>query len=234
VSSDSQRWGPACDTGNVLASTPLGGAELPRATSRAAAMRTRFMATVITAGSVIALAGCGTGTATPPQPVQSTSTQAANPIPPVKNPRDVAAIAHRTCDLLTPQQAKNLGLDVPPTPSDGPFGTQYCVWQNITSEGLMTKRLSVSVTTNNATLEVSYNQYRSRPDFNLVEIAGYPALISRSNVNLPSCDIDIKLAERQSVSITYIAREFSSNPQQSCVAAKQVMAAVVMNVPPKS
>jgi hypothetical protein len=98
----------------------------------------------------------------------------------------------------------------------------------------MTKRLSVSVTTNNATLEASYNQYRSRPDFNLVEIAGYPALISRSNVNLPSCDIDIKLAERQSVSITYIAREFSSNPQQSCVAAKQVMAAVVMNVPPKS
>jgi hypothetical protein len=198
-------------------------------------MRTRLTATVITAGSLIALASCGTGTGTPPQPSRSSPTQAAaSPIPPVKNPRDVAAIAHRTCDLLTPQQAKNFGLDVPPAPSDGPFGTQYCVWQNITSDGLMTKRLSISVTTNNPTLEVSYNQYRSRPDFNLSEIAGYPALISRSNANLPSCDIDIKLADRQSVSIAYIARDFSSNPAQSCVAAKQIMAAVVMNVPPKS
>jgi uncharacterized protein DUF3558 len=199
-------------------------------------MRTCLIATVIIAGSVIALASCGSGTGTPPQPVQSTPTQAASliPIPAVKNPRDVAAIAHRTCDLLTPQQAKNLGLDVPPTPSDGPFGTQDCTWQNITPDGLMTKRLSISVTTNNPALEVSYNQYRGRPDFKLIEIAGYPSLVSRSNVNLPSCDIDIKLADRQSLSITYIAREFSRNPQQSCVAAEQVMAAVVMNVPPKS
>jgi hypothetical protein len=199
-------------------------------------MRTRLIATVIITGSVIALASCGTGAGTPPQPVQSTPTQAASPspIPLVKNPRDVAAIAHRTCGLLTLQQAKTLGLDVPPTPSDGPFGTQDCMWQNVTPDGLMTKRLSISVATNNPTLEVSYNQYRGRPDFKLIEIAGFPSLVSRSNVNLPSCDIDIKLADRQSLSITYIAREFSSNPQQSCVAAEQVMAAVVMNVPPKS
>jgi hypothetical protein len=196
-------------------------------------MRTRLITSVITASAVVALASCSTSTGTPPQPVHSSPTQAASPIPPVKKPRDVAAIAHRTCDLLTPQQAKNFALDLPPTPSDGPFGTLYCVWQN-TTEGLMTKRLSISVTANNPTLEVSYNQHRSRPDFKLTEIAGYPALISRSNMNLPSCDIDIKLADRQSVSITYVAREFTSRPQQSCVAAEQVAATVVMNVPPKS
>lgn len=197
-------------------------------------MRIRLIASMITVGSVIMLPSCGTGTGTPPQPVQSSPTQAASPIPPVKNPRDVAAIAHRTCDVLTLQQAKNFGLDVPPTPSNGPFGTLYCVWQNTTPDGFMTKRLSISVTTNNPTLEASYNQYRGRPNFELTEIAGYPALISRSNANLPSCDIDIKLAERQSVSLTYVTREFTSNPRQSCVVAKQVAAAVVMNVPPKS
>ncbi len=196
-------------------------------------MKTRLIASMITTGSAIALTSCATGTAAPPQPVQSSPTHAASPLPPVTNPRDVAAIAHRTCDLLTSQQAKNFGLDVPPIPSDGPFGTLYCVWQN-TTDGLITKRLSLSVTTNNPTLEVSLNQHRGRPDFKLAEIAGYPAFISRSNASLPSCDIDIKLADRQSVSIAYVTREFTSNPQQSCVAAEQVAATIVLNVPPKS
>lgn len=197
-------------------------------------MRTRLAASMITCSSVLVLAACGTGTEAPPEPVGSSPTQAASPIPAVKNPRDVAAMARRTCELLTPQQAKGFGLDLPPTPSDGLFGTVYCVWAGTMRDRSMVRRVAISVMTNNPTLEVAYNQWQGRPSFELTEIAGYPVLVSRSNADLPSCDIDIKPAERQSVSITYDSKEFDSNPQQSCVVGKQVAAAVVMNLPPKS
>lgn len=189
---------------------------------------------MIAAGSVIVLAGCGEGTGARPEPVRPSPTHASSPIPPVSNPRDVAAVAHRTCDLLAPQQAKGFGLEVPPTPSDGLFNTVYCVWVSATRDGLMVKRLGVSVMTNNPTLEVAYDHDRGRGSFELTQIAGYPALVSRPNTALPGCDVDIKLAERQSVSINYDSKEFNSDPQRSCEVAKQVAAAVVVNVPLKS
>ena len=83
-------------------------------------------------------------------------------------------------------------------------------------------------------MEFGYAQDKGRPSFELTDIAGYPALVSRSNAELPICDIDIKPAERQSVSVTYESKEFDNNPQQSCEVGKQVAAAVVMNLPPKS
>ncbi|MGH3547742.1 MAG: DUF3558 domain-containing protein [Pseudonocardiaceae bacterium] len=221
MSSDNLRFS---DTGNIGI---VGEAGL-----RAAHMRTGSIAKMIAAGSVIVLAGCGTGP--PPQPVRSSSRTATSPIPPVKNPRDVAAVAHRTCDLLTPRQAKGFGLDVPPAPADGLFGTVFCAWTTTTSDLYRVRRVSISVVTNNPTLEVAYNQDRGLPSFALIDIAGYPALVSRSNADWPSCDVDIKLAERQSVSISYESKEFANNPQQSCEVAKQVAAAVVLNVPLRS
>jgi len=191
---------------------------------------------MIAASSMIVLASCGTGTSTgpPAEPVRSNPTQTASPIPPVSNPRDVAAVAHRTCDLLTPQEAKRFGLDLPPTPSDGLFGTVYCGWASTTPDLYTVRRVSISVFTNNPTLEVGYNQDRGRPSFALTDILGYPALVSRPSADVPICDVDIKLANRQSVSINYEARDLSNNPQQSCEVAKQVAAAVLMNVPLKS
>ena len=197
-------------------------------------MRTRWATSVIVAGLPIVLAGCGTGTGTTPEPVRPSPTQVTSPIPPVKNPRDVAAIAQRTCELLTPEQAKRFGLDLPPTPSDGLFGTVYCAWTSSTRDRSTIRRVAISVFTNNPTLEVAYNQDRGRPSFELTEIAGYPAVVSRSNADLPSCGVAIKPAERQSVSITYESKEFNTNPQRSCEVAKQVAAAVVTNVPLKN
>jgi hypothetical protein len=199
-------------------------------------MRTRWVANMIIASSMIVLASCGTGTGTGPrpEPVRANPRQAASPIPPVNNPRDVAAVAHRTCDLLTSEEAKKFGLDLPPTPSEGLFGTVYCTWAKTTPELYTVRRVSITVFTNNPTLEAEYNQDRGRPSFELTDILGYPALVSRPDAGSPSCDVDIKLANRQSVSINYDSKEFSNNPQQSCEVAKQVAAAVVMNVPLKS
>ncbi len=197
-------------------------------------MSTGLVAGAIAAGSVISLVGCGTGTGVPPEPVRPSLTQAASPIPPVKNPLDVAAMARRTCELLTPQQAKGFGLDLPPTPSEALFGTVSCMWLSTTPERETVKQLDISVFTNNPTLEVAYSKGQGLPFFELTDIAGYPAIVTRTNADIPSCGIDVKTAERQSVTVIYDSKEFSKNPQQSCEAAKQIAAAVVMNVPLKN
>ncbi len=197
-------------------------------------MRARLVTSVIAAGSVIALAGCGTGAGPAQEPGQSSPTQAASPIPPVENPRDVAAMAQRPCELLSPQQIAEFGLDSPPKQLEGLLGTLRCKWTSATPDRRTLRTVDISMFTDNLTLEIAYNQDQDRPFFELTEIAGYPALVSRTNAELPICDIDVKPAERQSFSVTYESKEFNDNPQQSCEVGKQVAAAVLTNLPPKS
>jgi hypothetical protein len=156
-----------------------------------------------------------------------------SPIPPVKNPRDVAALARQPCELLTSQQAAQFGLDLPPKQYDAALGDLGCKWTTTIRERQTFRTVQIDTFTDNPTLEVAYGKRRSLPFFELTEISGYPALVSRSNADLPICDIDIKPAERQSVSVTYESKEFNNDPQQACVVGKQVAAAVLMNLPPK-
>ncbi len=195
-------------------------------------MSIRFIASVIAASSAIVLAGCGTGER--PEPPRSSASESASPIPPVKNPRDVAAMARRPCELLTQQQATAFGLDLPPKQRDGLLGTLDCTWTSTTRERQIYRTVDLSMFIDNPTLEVGYAQDRGRPSFELTEIASYPALVSRPLADEPICDIDVKLAERQSISVTYESRELKNNPQQSCEVGKQVAAAVLMNLPLKS
>ena len=196
-------------------------------------MRTRLVASVLTCGSVIILVGCGTGTSAAPELDRPSPTEAASPIPTVKNPRDVTAMARRPCELLTSQQAVGFGLDHPPKQLDGLFGTLRCKWASTTRDRRTFRTVDVDMFTDNPTLEVAYNQDRGLPFFELTEINGYPAIVSRTNADLPICDIDVKPAERQSVSVTYESQDFKNNPQQSCEVGKQVAAAVLMNLPLK-
>lgn len=196
-------------------------------------MRTDLVAGAIAVGAVIVLAGCG-GTGAAPVPAQPTSTPAASPIPLVKNPRDVAALAPRPCEMLTAQQAKDFGLDLPPRQYNFILGTVGCEWDTKARNQALIRKVNISTFTNNPTLEVVYNKDRNLPFFELTEIAGYPAIVTRTNADLPFCDIDVKPAERQSFSLTYEGLEFRSNPQQSCEVGKKVAAAVLMNLPLKS
>ncbi|MGH3800120.1 MAG: DUF3558 domain-containing protein [Pseudonocardiaceae bacterium] len=184
---------------------------------------------MISAGSVIILASCGSG----PESVRPSLTEAASPIPPVKNPRDVAVLARQPCELLTTQQAAGFGLDFPPKQLDGVLGNLNCEWTSTTREREVLRQVIISTFTNNPTLEVVYDREHGRPFFELTEIGGYPAIVTRSNPELPHCDIDVKPAERQSVSVSYDSKIFNNDPQQACVVGKQVAAAVLMNLPLK-
>lgn len=198
-------------------------------------MRTWQAAGVIAIASVAALVGCGERQGAAPERDRPSTPQATSPIPPVtKSPRDVAAMARRPCELLTAQQAKGFGLDLPPDQMDGLLGTLRCEWTATSRDRQTMKTVNVSMFTDNPTLEAVYNRRQSYPFFELTEVSGYPAVVTRTNADDPSCDITIKPAERQSVSVGYRNKEFSNNPQQSCEINKQVAAAVLMNLPPKS
>ena len=199
-------------------------------------MRRRFLASLVAAGSVLMAAGCG-GAGEAPAPVQPSQPPVASPIPPVKNPRDVAAMARRPCELLTAQQATGFGFDLPAEESGGLFGTLDCQWSKTSREQELIRKVDLTMFTNNPTLETEYSRdHRGLPFFELTEIAGYPAIVTRTNADIAVCDIDIKAAERQSVTVIYQSQEqaLKNNPQQSCEVGKQIAAAVLMNLPPKS
>lgn len=196
--------------------------------------RTNLVTGVIAVVAVIALTGCGTRAADPPQHVRPSPIQAASPIPPVNHPRDVAALARRPCELLTPPQAKEFGLDLSPRQYDAALGDVGCEWTTTMRERKTIRTLLINTFVNNPTLEDAYTKNQGIPFFELTEVSGYPAIVMRTNANIASCDIDVKPAERQSFSLTFNSKEFNDNPQQSCVVAKQVAAAVLMNLPPKS
>jgi len=196
-------------------------------------MRIRFAAGMVTVGSVIMLVGCGSGMGAAPEPVRSNPAEAVSPIPLVKNPRDVAALARRPCELLTSQQAAGFGLDLPPKQYDAALGDVGCKWTSTTRDRRIFRTVYISTFTNNPTLEVVYRRERGRPFFEFTEIAGYPAIVTRSNPGLPHCNVDVKPAELQSVSVSYDSDTFNNDPQQACVVGKQVAAAALMNLPPK-
>ncbi len=200
-------------------------------------MRIRLLASLVAVGSVLVAAGCGSGTSAAPVPAQPSPAPAAGPIPPVNHPRDVAAMARRPCELLTAKQATGFGFDLPPEESDGLFGTLDCQWSKTTREQQLVRSVDLTMFTNNPTLEVAYSRdHRGLPFFELTEVAGYPAIVTRTNADIAHCDIDVKAAERQSFTVLYQSEEqaLKNNPQESCEVGKQIAAAVLMNLPPKS
>jgi len=183
---------------------------------------------------VLVAAGCGSAA---PAPAQPSPAPAASPIPPVNNPRDVAAMARRPCELLTSQQATGFGFDLPAQESGGLFGTLDCQWRKTSREQELVRSVDLTMFTNNPTLEVEYSRdHRGRPFFELTQVGGYPAIVTRPNADIARCDIDVKAAERQSFTVIYESEEqtLKNNPQQSCEVGKQIAAAVLMNLPPKN
>ncbi|HEY2763076.1 MAG TPA: DUF3558 domain-containing protein [Pseudonocardiaceae bacterium] len=183
----------------------------------------------LVAAAWVLLSNCGGETNDGRSPLGLPSTVvAASPIAPVRHPRDVSALTSRPCALLTSQQAATFGLDRPPQPVDDHPGKPACEWTNRAGD-----RISLSALTDDLTLESIYRKRRGFAFFELTEIAGYPATVSRASANLPTCDIDLKPAERQSVSLTYESRELGDDMQQACVVGKQLAMTVLMNLPPK-
>jgi Protein of unknown function (DUF3558) len=193
-------------------------------------------ASVAAAGSVITLAACaGASPAPAPAAPPPSTTQTLAPLTPVGPPRDLTAMARQPCDLLTPQQASGFQLGLPADQLTGLHGTLRCKWTTTTGTTReIVRMLDVSPSVDSSTFDTAYNRERGLPVFEVTSISGYPALAMMANTKLPICTVEIKLAERQSVSVDYEDKTLNKNPQQSCEIGKRVAAAVLTNVPPKS
>lgn len=198
---------------------------------------------MITVSAVIVLAGCGGTNSAPapaaphPSPTQAgpSPTQVAAPIPPVANPRDLTTMTRRPCDLLTPQQATGFRLDLPADQLTGLHGTLRCKWTTTTGSAQeIVRMLDVGLSADSPAFEAAYRRERGLPFFQLTDIAGYPALVTRTNASLPICTVRVKVAQDQSFSVDYEDKELNKNPQQSCEVGERMAAAVLTNVPPKS
>lgn len=181
-------------------------------------MRGHLLSPVVL-GSLIALAGCGNGI---------NAHGAEHRIPRVEKPRNIDAVADRPCELLNPQQAAGFGLDRPPRQLPGRLGNVECEWRSSGTDVWV----YISPFTDKLTLEEVYDRREILSYFELTEIGGYPAIVSRTEATLPVCDIDIKPAEHQSVTVSYDSTAFNDEPQKGCVVGKQVAEAVLNNLPP--
>ena len=191
---------------------------------------------VVTASSMIALAACA-GANQVPAPVAPppNSTPTLGSIPPVDNPRDLTTMSQRPCELLTPQQAIEFRLDLPADQLTGLHGTLRCKWTTTTGPAReIVRMLDVNLSVNSPAFEVAYTRDRGLPVFEVTTIAGYPALVTMTNVNLPICTVKVKVAEQQSLSVDYEDKAFNKTPRQSCALGKRVAGAVLTNVPAKS
>ncbi len=186
--------------------------------------RTRglLVAGVMVASSLAAIAGCGY------LEKDDDAEKAAEAIPRVEKPRNITAVADRPCELLNPQQAAGFGLDRPPRQIPGRLGSMDCEWRSSKADVWV----YISTFTNRLTLEEVYTRRESLPYFELTRIGGYPAIVSRTDESLPVCDIDIKPAERQSITVSFDSTEFNKAPQQGCVVGRRIAEAVLSNLPP--
>lgn len=182
--------------------------------------RTGPAAGALVTSAVMALAvvtGCGYAEQAP----------GAETIPRVERPRDITAVADQPCELLTGQQAARFGLDRPPRQIRGRLGNMECEWRSSRADVWV----YISTFTNRLTLEQVYHRRESLPYFEMTRIGGYPAIVSRTDETLPVCDIDIKPAERQSVTVSYDSTKFNQRPQEGCRVGRQVAQAVLSNLP---
>lgn len=190
-------------------------------------VRSRVAAGVVVTGSLLASVGCGAlageQQANEVEPVESR-------LPPVDNPRDIESFVDRPCDLLKPEQAAEFAIDQPPRELPDVFGGVDCEWRSSTAHVWV----YISTSTEELTLEQVYSGRDSLPYLEVTELGGHPAVVSRTQDDLPVCDVDIKLAERQSVTVSYDSIAFNDTPHQGCVVGKRVAQVVLENVPPAS
>lgn len=202
--------------------------------AQACGVAVRLVVTALAVGAgVVSVAACDAGSDGHPPRGEGVAQDSTSPIPPVRNPRDVGVFAQRTCELLTPRQTSDLGFPHQPEQRDAILDTTTCTWTASDSIGLTVRSLTVGLFTNNPTLEAAYRKRDSWPFFELTAVDGYPATVTRSNIDLPTCSIDVRTAERQNFTLAYNAEDLKSAPQRSCDVAKQVASAVLANLPPK-
>lgn len=149
--------------------------------------------------------------------------QAADPIPPVRSPRNLAAIP--PCLLLTAAQLETNRIDQPGRPK-AVLGSTGCEW----SDKARTREFAVFVDIGNDVLRNVYAQREAIPVLEVTEVAGLPAIRTKDDVNGTSCYFRVATAQVQTLIVRFTSQR--KTPEDPCVPAKRFAQTVISNLPP--
>jgi hypothetical protein len=176
------------------------------------------------------LAGCSSGSAQPDDGEASSGSSETpparlpnDPIPAVRNPKNLTAI--QPCLLLTPVQLDTNRIDQSGQPKSV-LGNTGCEW----SDKAHTREFAIFVDIGNDVLGNVYSQQENIPVFELTEVAGFPAIRTKDDVDGTSCYFRVAVADMQTLIVRFTSlRQAREDP---CPPAKLFAQTVIGNLPP--
>ena len=143
----------------------------------------------------------------------------------VRQPKDARGIA--PCDLLTPAQLRELGLD-PATASPEARGmAQSCAWHAPDRSDYA--GLGISTDPRASKLPSMYRVHHDEPWFQMLEIAGHPVMRFDSDPDR-SCGLSIAIADLQNLGVRATA-DRTPRPDP-CAETRRMAEMVLSNLPP--
>lgn len=185
---------------------------------------TRVVSAVLALAAV--LAGCSTGGVAPTgadaTPASSPSAP-AGPIPPVHNPKNLAAIL--PCQLFTPTQLEANRIDQHGRPKDV-LGSAGCEW----GDRARTRQVRIFVDLGSDVLRNVYAKRETFPLMEVTRVAGYPAIRTMDDVKGTTCYFRVATAERQTLVLGFTSLQ--GGPEDPCAPARALAETVIGNLPP--
>ncbi|MGH3853307.1 MAG: DUF3558 family protein [Pseudonocardiaceae bacterium] len=171
-----------------------------------------------------ALAGCSAGGAPPTGAGAGAEPAApADPIPPVRNPVDLAGTP--PCALLTPAQLAANRIDLPGQPKDI-LGAPACEWDNRAH----TREIRIYADLANDVLHNVYAKRANFPVFEVTQVAGHPAIRTKISAAGTSCFFRVAAAERQTLAVRFTS--LGKGLEEPCGPDRALAEAVMSNLPP--
>lgn len=172
------------------------------------------------------LVGCSAGggqlTGADATPASSPSA-AAGAIPPVRNPKDLAAIL--PCMLFTAAQLEANQIDQHGRPKDV-LGSTGCEW----GDRARNRQIRIFVDLGSDVLHNVYAKRETFPVMELTQVAGYPAIRTMDDVNGTTCYYRVATAQSQTLVLGFtLLKEGGQDP---CGPARALAETVVGNLPP--
>ncbi|MDQ4093809.1 MAG: DUF3558 domain-containing protein [Actinomycetota bacterium] len=147
----------------------------------------------------------------------------AGPIPPVSNPKNLAAL--QPCLLFTPTQLEANRIDQHGRPKDL-LGSAGCEW----GDRARTRQVRIFVDLGSDVLRNIYAKREAFPLMEVTQVAGYPAIRTMDDVNGTTCYFRVATAERQTLVLGFTSLQ--GGPEDPCTPAKALAETVISNLPP--
>jgi hypothetical protein len=184
-----------------------------------------IVAVLVLAAVLVSCSACGVHPNGPGAASASSANAPADPIPPVRDPKNLAGTS--PCTLLTPAQLTANQIDKPGRIQDV-LRAPGCKWDNNSH----TREIAMWITIGPDVLHNLYAQRDTYPVFEITQVAGHPAIRTKNLVNGTTCNFVVAAAEKQALDVRFTSlREGLEEP---CAPARALTEAAIGNLPPQT